>query len=204
MNRMLIVLLIGFLAAASPARAEDVLAPFQVLTAVHGESHAMDKAEHVSMRASGHLFWVPEDGTHALFGYVGPKFTFKEKYATVWFSPQVGVAGHWTPSGGTAALASFWFGINLLDDAIAIFLEGDGYFAEDVHDYYGYYEASFTPPWKLPLHVGFQVEQLNAGVTFGPQVTATVGPILIGLQYYVAPQEDTTSHILRGVFMVFL
>lgn len=182
----------------------DTLAPFQVLSVVHAESPAIDKAEHVSMRASGHLFWVPEEGTHALFGYVGPKFTFKEEHATVWFAPQVGVAGHWTPSGGAAALASLWFGINLLDDAIAIFLEGDGYFAEGVHDYFGYYEASFTPPWKLPLHVGFQVEQLNAGVTFGPQVTATIGPMLFGLQYHVAPQEDTTSHILRGVFMIFL
>lgn len=187
------VLAAGLILTASTVRADEWQG-FQTISAIHGDV-SLEKTERVHLRASAHLFWEPATGTHLFFLYAGPRFI-----PTDWFSisPQVGVAGRWAPNNGNAFLTSVWTKFTLQGGAVIVFLESDVYLAPEVHDYYGYYEAYVSPPWKAPVGFGWQVEQVNVGFKVGPQVGAAFGPFSVTLQYFVTT-EAIAGHMLRVV-----
>lgn len=160
MQRLIACVVAGLTMAASTVRADEWQG-FQTITAIQGDT-SLEKTERVHLRASAHLFWEPATGVHLFFFYVGPRLVPAD-----WFSisPQVGVAGRWAPGNESAFLASVWTKFTLLEGGLIVFLESDVYLAANVHDYYGYYEAYVSPPWKAPMGFGWQTQSKSTSAS---------------------------------------
>lgn len=149
-----------------------------------------------AMRSSVHLFWQPQTDTMLWFGYIGPRFNIA---SWIWMSPQIGVAGNWTPDGGDAFLASLWTGFTPHPN-IFILCEADFNIYDEGFDYYGFYFAE----WNFgKVALGPTFEQVNKDLILGPHLTlyTDVGPF-ISAQYWVAAKSDF-DHMARFVVGLF-
>lgn len=170
----------------------------QLLIVGAADNVKLDKDDDTfALRSSVHWFWQPQSDTMLWFGYIGPRFNIAD---WIWTSPQIGVAGNWTPNGGDAFLMSLWTGLTPLKN-IFILIESDVYVYEDGGlDYYGFYFAE----WNFgKVALGPTFEQVNKDLILGPHVTlyTDVGPF-ISAQYWVAAKKDF-EHMARFVVGLF-
>ena len=157
-------LLIPLLLCAPPANAADDQLQPQVAVSAQGSKKLTD---HVSIRGSGHAFWVPQDaGTDdAMIGivYAGPKIVVGEHYS---IAPQLGAIVNWTGEGDLMPIASAWNWIDV--GPMHGFVEAEVYPNLTTGDitYFGFYGIDTD---RVPLvWLGAHVEQVGTNVNAGP------------------------------------
>ena len=152
-------------------------------------------ANHLSVRASTHLFWLP--GNHAMtFAYTGVIYSIGDHF---WVAPQTGVVVNWNDEGDIAPLGAIWAQVS--NDDLRFFLDLELYPMADSLVFYGYYNAEWmTNSW---LGIGVQGEQVDLDFMVGPHLTfALSDKLVIGPEYYHNPINE--SHALRWVTILTL
>jgi len=171
----------------------------QVLTVIAADN--VEVNDWLALRGSAHLFWIPGDGTMQYFGYVGPRFNVNDWF---WTSPQIGVAGNWSPDGTDAFLASIWNGFTFLNGDLFMLAEGDVFIYDGQIDYYGYYFLDYSQEVKVGrLAIGPQIEHVNTDFIGGVHGTLYTksGPFF-SVQYYLAlkGELEQTLRFVLGLF----
>lgn len=197
MKYFALVVLFTFMMAASVSAKADEFAwtGTEILTPVSGEFAFNDQ---IGLR--GHLtgFFKPAAKVVMAFAYVGPTFTpvSNEKFG-LWISPQLAIPFGWY-EGEDAMGPSVWVNLSFFGGKLAVFLEGEVYvsFQNQLVNYYGYYAVDGCPG---AVNAGIQVEQVDAGVIFGPHIGGTIGPLHLEAQYYLGFQDANRGHTIRLV-----
>lgn len=160
--------------------ADDQLQP-QVAVSAQGSEKL---TERVSLRGSGHAFWIPQkaDTDDAMIAmiYVGPKFSLLSGRYTI--APQIGAVENFFGEGDVMPIVSVWNWVDI--GHIHGFVEAEIYpdFDDGNITYFGFYGVDYD---CVPLvWVGAHVEQVGTNINAGPHVGIPLGNVWIQANYH--------------------
>ncbi|KKU32724.1 MAG: hypothetical protein UX57_C0011G0007 [Candidatus Uhrbacteria bacterium GW2011_GWE2_46_68] len=152
-------------------------------------------ANHLYVRASTHLFWLP--GDHAMtFAYTGVIYSVSDHF---WVAPQIGVVANWNNKGDIAPLGAVWAQVS--NDDLRFFFDVELFPTTNNLVFYGYYNAEWMA--NFWFGIGLQGEQVDLNVMYGPHLAfALSNTLVISPEYYYDPINK--NHTFRWVTILTL
>ncbi len=139
-------------------------------------------------------------GTTAYYcAYAGPGFQLTPWW---WTSPRGGVILNWPTSGQASPIVSLWNYLTFYGGDVSLFAETEVYpLPGGGVDYFGFYQVDYH--FKA-LSLGLLGEQVNAGITFGPEASYSFNEHLTaGMEYHFNPLDLAAQTIRLDLSLKF-